>query len=417
MDLIGLVIKGRYKIIDELRKSFLSTTFIARDLKNNQICSVKIMHLEYSNADEFLTRFQREAYILTHLKNEHFVKAIESGEDNGIHFIITDFIDGQSLKYLLLTTGPFEPLQALNYAQQIADGLQSAYLLGIVHRDIKPQDIVINDRGIAKIIDFSLASGGYMDVITLTGSGTFIGTAYYIAPEQAESAHVADVRADLYSVAAILFEMLTGHPPFEGETAVDIVIKHMNEKVPSICQLRPELPHEVDLFMQKAMAKTPADRYSTPRGFIKALEQLQQCIEASLSDTPGLQEDNSLGHLKAVIKERVNKPASLLPQEQARLLVISNNQSITLSKDFMTIGRQDLTLGIYPDINLADKTVGRRHAYLRNYQGRYTIEDLNALHKTRLNSVILPPHEERTLKDGDVLRFGNVEVRFELYSE
>jgi serine/threonine-protein kinase len=253
----------------------------------------------------------------------------------------------------------------------------------------------------------------------------FMGTAYYIPPEQAESGRSADTRSDLYSVAAVLFEMLTGNPPFEGETAVDIVVKHMNEKVPSICRLRPDLPREMDLFMQKAMAKSPADRYSTPREFINALEQLQQRVQASLSDIQdpkdrqrGIDEQDlkkeQQSRLKAKPEDGLQKPTPSLPKKQARLLVVSSGQTIALSRDLMVVGRQDPVLGIFPEINLADKTVGRRHAYLRNQHGQYTVEDLNALNKTRLNGEILTPYEERALKDGDVLRFGSVEVRFEL---
>lgn len=235
-----------------------------------------------------------------------------------------------------------------------------------------------------------------------------MGTAYYISPEQAESGRSADTRSDLYSVATVLFEMLTSRPPFEGETAVDIVIKHMNENVPSICRLRPDLPLEMDTFMQKALAKSPADRFATPREFIVALEQLQERIQAlpeRVGRPGGDPGPGNGGYL--------NKPP-VAPQKEARILVISNGETIPLRGDLMVVGRKDPTLGIFPEINLPDKTVGRRHAYLRNQQGKYTVEDLNALNKTCLNGVILTPHEERTLKDGDVLRFGSVEVRFEL---
>jgi len=291
-----------------------------------------------------------------------------------------------------------------------------------VHRDIKPQNIVINSKDAVKITDFGLARS--RETVTLTQSNVFMGTAYYIPPEQAESGRSADTRSDLYSVAAVLFEMLTGNPPFEGETAVDIVVKHMNDKVPSICRVRPELPREVDLFMQKAMAKSPADRYSTPREFISALEQLQQRVQASLSELQDLKERHGeaseqvqrelAGHFRVTPEEGINKPTPPPPRKQARLLVATSGQAIALTRDLMVVGRQDPVLGIFPEINLADKTVGRRHAYLRNQHGQFTVEDLNALNKTRLNGEILSPYEERTLKDGDVLRFGSVEVRFEL---
>ncbi len=308
----------------------------------------------------------------------------------------------------MLEEGQMNPLRALNYTRQIAEGLEAAYKKGVVHRDIKPQNILINTRDMVKITDFGLARG--RDTVTLTQSNVFMGTAYYISPEQAESGRSADTRSDLYSVATVLFEMLTGRPPFEGETAVDIVIKHMNDKVPSICRIRHDLPPEMDYFMQKALAKTPVERYTTPQEFLAALEQLQERVQAMpKSATP------------APVPVTESRPLNAAPpravavtSREARVVVVSSGQSIPLTGELMVVGRQDPTIGNYPEVSLADKTVGRRHAYLHNKQGTYTVEDLNALNKTRLNGVILTPHEERTLKDGDILRFGSIEVRFEL---
>ena len=166
---------------------------------------------------------------------------------------------------------------------------------------------------------------------------------------------------------------------------------------------------EMDLFMQKALAKSPADRYPTPEEFIVALEQLQERIQA-MPPVPRVERPG--GSEQRPGNTGPQKP-SAAPQKEARIIVLSSGQAIPLKGELMVVGRQDPTLGIFPEINLADKTVGRRHAYLRNQQGTYTVEDLNALNKTRLNGVILTPHEERTLKDGDILRFGSVEVRFE----
>ncbi|HLG62911.1 MAG TPA: FHA domain-containing serine/threonine-protein kinase [Ktedonosporobacter sp.] len=404
-DMIGRVIKGRYKLIDERGRGSFATVYVARDRENNRIYAIKVMHIELSNEEELLARFQREAHILLNLNDPHVVRIIDYGNDNNTHYIVMDYIDGQSLKYHMLQEGQMDPLHALNYAHQIAEGLDAAYKQGVVHRDIKPQNILINSSDMVKITDFGLARS--RETVTLTQSNVFMGTAYYISPEQAESGRSADTRSDLYSVATVLFEMLTGRPPYEGETAVDIVIKHMNDKVPSACRLRPGLPIEVDYFMQKALAKSPSDRYATPREFIGALEQLQERIQAM----PPIERVARPGDVNG--KASQAKPAAAA-QKEARIIVIASGQSIPLNGDLMVVGRQDPTLGIFPEINLADKTVGRRHAYVRFQQGKYTVEDLNALNKTRLNGVILAPHEERALKDGDVIRFGSVEVRFEL---
>ena len=408
-DMLGRVINGKYKLIDERGRGSFATVYVARDTENNHIYAVKVMHLELSNDGEILARFQREAHIHLNLSDPHIARIVDYGNDSSMYYIVMEYIDGQNLKYHMLTHGPMEPLRALNYTRQIVEGLDTAYKQGVVHRDIKPQNILVNGKDVVKIVDFGLARS--RETVTLTQSNVFMGTAYYISPEQAESGRSADTRSDLYSVATVLFEMLTGSPPFEGETAVDIVIKHMNEKVPSICRIRPDLPMEMDTFMQKAMAKSPAERYATPQEFIAALDRLQERIQA-MPPSKRVPEPGYEQNLANVGNSAVKQVVA--PPKQARLIVISSGQPIPLNGELMVVGRQDPILGIFPEINLADKTVGRRHAYMRNQQGTYTVEDLNALNKTRLNGITLTPHEERTLKDGDILRFGSVEVRFEL---
>jgi serine/threonine-protein kinase len=402
-DMMGRVIKSRYKLIDERGRGSFATVYVARDLGDNRIYAVKVMHLDLADDGELLARFQREAHILLNLSDPHIVRIFDYGNDNTMNYIVMDYVDGQNLKYHMINQNQMDPLRAFNYAHQMAEGLDAAYKQGVVHRDIKPQNILINSKDMVKIADFGLARG--RETVTLTGSNVFMGTAYYIAPEQADNGRSADTRSDLYSVATVLFEMLTGQPPYKGDTAVDIVIKHMNDRIPSICRLRPDLPPEMDAFMQKALAKAPTDRFATPRDFIAALEQLQERIQQGPRvDRPPI---------PPVEKRDFIKPPVASPSREARIVVLSNGQTFPLKGEKMVVGREDPKIGI-PDIPLTDKTVGRQHAYLRNQQGTYTVEDLNALNKTRLNGVILAPSEERTLKDGDILRFGSVEVRFEL---
>ncbi|MDQ6659901.1 MAG: protein kinase, partial [Chloroflexota bacterium] len=383
-DMIGRVIKGRYKLIDELARGSFATVYVARDTENNRIYAVKIMHYELSNDGELLARFQREAHILLNLSDPHIVRCVDYGNDGNIPFIVMDYVDGHTLKYHMITLGQMEALQALNYTHQMVEGLDTAYKQGVIHRDIKPQNILINSKEVVKITDYGLARS--RETVTLTQSNVFMGTAYYIAPEQAESGRSADIRSDLYSVATVLFEMLTGTPPFEGETAVDIVIKHMNDKVPSICRIRPDLPTDMDIFFQKAMAKSPRDRYTTPQEFLAVLEQIQEGVQA-MPQLVGSKPAREQNKRHAGSAEKPNTA----PQKQGRLVVLSSGQTIPLNGELMVVGRQDPILGIFPEISLADKTVGRRHAYLRNQQGTFTVEDLNALNKTRLNGAILTP--------------------------
>src|SRR5260221_7662538 len=154
-DMIGRVIKGRYKLIDELGRGSFATVYIARDTKNNRIYAVKVMHIEFSDDGELLARFQREAHILLHLSDPHIVRIFDYGDENDIHYIVMDYIDGQNLKYHTLTHAPLEPFPALDHTSQTAARLDIPFKHRAVHRDIKPHNIVINSNDVAKITDFA----------------------------------------------------------------------------------------------------------------------------------------------------------------------------------------------------------------------------------------------------------------------
>jgi serine/threonine protein kinase len=383
--LLGRVIKGRYKLIDERGSGSFGEVYIARDLQSNYLYAAKVMHVDHAFDSELVERFKREAYILQNLNNPHIVRIVDYGNDDNTYFIIMNHIDGQNLKYYITTYGPMEPLRALNYILQVAEGLDAAYKRGVVHRDIKPQNILISNKGVVKIVDFGLSRS--KDSPTITQSDKFMGTAYYTAPEQVMSGHTADIRSDLYSLAVVLFETLAGYPPYTGNIVVDIILKHQSEEIPSICRLHQGLPPEMDAFLQKAMAKLPDARYQTPREFIAALEQVQQ---------------------------RIRGPMPALPQ--ARLVIISTGQTFVLSGTKLIVGREDPKHEIHPDIQIDDPTMtlGRKHARIMNARGTWTVEDHNSRNKTRLNGEVLLPYEPKPLKDGDILHFGRVGARFEL---
>jgi len=380
-EMIGRVINNRYKLLDERGSGNFGSVYIARDLQNNYLYAAKTLHPSYTEDNELLERFKREAYILQGLNDPHIVRIIDYGNDKDIYFIIMSHVDGQNLKYFMHNYGPMEPLRALNYVQQVAEGLDTAYKNGVVHRDIKPQNILVNNKGVVKIVDFGLSRG--RDTPTITQSDKFMGTVYYCAPEQIMSSHTADIRSDLYSLAVVLFELLTGHPPFDGRTAVEVIIKHQQEEVPSIRRFTPDLPL-LEPFLQRAMAKAPGTRYQTPREFIAALQRIQK------GDTA--------------------------PLPQPYLVFIANNRKVLLSGTEMVVGREDPKREIHPEIQIDDQTmtVGRQHARLINRQGGWMLEDRNSRNKTRLNGEVLPAYEPRPLKDGDIINFGRIEARFEL---
>lgn len=385
-DLVGREIKGRYRLIDERGSGNFGTVYIARDLLTNYLYAAKIMHIDYTDNNELVERFKREAFILYHLNDEHIVRIIDYGNEGDLYYIVLHHIDGQNLKHYIQHEGKIPPLRALDYVHQAAEGLNAAYKRGVVHRDIKPQNILINNKGVVKIADFGLSRS--KDMHTITGSDKFMGTAYYVAPEQVTNSHEADTRADLYSLTALLFEMLAGYPPYAGDRILDVVLKHARAEIPSICLLRPELPPEMDHFMQKALAKEPEARFQSPTEYIAAIEQLQRLLRGEVGAS----------------------------QKQACLLLLENGEVFPLYGSKLLIGREDPKREIHPDITLNDeqRTVGRIHASLSCQQGQWGIEDRNSRNGTRLNGEVLVPYERRPLKDGDQLRFGRVEARFEL---
>lgn len=387
-DLVGREIKGRYRLIDERGSGNFGTVYIARDLVTNYLYAAKIMRIDHTDDNELVERFKREAFILYNLNDEHIVRVVDYGNEGLLYFIVMHHIDGQNLKYYMQHYGPMEPLRALDYVHQVTEGLNAAYKRGVVHRDLKPQNILINNKGVVKIADFGLSRS--KDMHTITQGDKFMGTAYYVAPEQIASSHAVDTRADLYSLTAVLFEMMTGNPPYTGGGALDIILMHTRADIPSLCRLRPELPPEMDTFLQKALAKAPDARYQSPAEYITALEQLRDCIRGEIA------------------------PA----QQDARLVLLDGSQVFTLQGTKLLVGREDPRREIHPDVLINDesKTVGRIHACLTCQQGQWSIEDRNSRNKTRLNGDILAPYEPHALKNGDLLRFGRIEARFELRS-
>lgn len=257
-NLLGHLIDDRYKLIDERGSGTFASVYITRDTKDNHLYSIKILRLEEQPDDaEVIARFQREAFILQQLSDPHIVRIFDYGKDETLYYIVMDYIDGKTLREHMLPQQPMDLMRAMNYAQQIAEGLDATYKRGIVHRDLKPQNILINRRDVVKIVDFGLARG---NMPTLTDVSAFMGTAFYISPEQVDNAHNTDIRADLYALTVILFEMLVGRPPFTGQSILDVLLLHNSAPVPLASHLRRDLPPDIDTLIQKGMAKLPSER-------------------------------------------------------------------------------------------------------------------------------------------------------------
>ncbi len=391
--MIGRVVHGRYKLIDERGNGSMAVVYVARDMQTNRIYAVKVLNRKAASDAELLQRFWREFDLLKQLTGPHVIRPVAWGEERDAHYIVMDYVDGHTLKHLVETAGPFPPPQALDITHQVALGLESAAERGIVHRDVKPQNILLTVDNVVKLTDFGLARSHTSPPITI--SNVFLGTPYYVAPEQADNGRSADTRSDLYSLGCVFFELITGRVPYEGDTAVDVVVQHLRAPIPSACALRPELPLDYDAFVQRALSKQPAQRFQSAREFIAGLDRLREVTPAGPSAS-----------------------ASSSTQIMPRLASLPSGHTFMILKPEMIIGRSDPQKGIFPDIDLApldtQHTVSRKHARLLARDERYFVEDLNAFNKTRLNGVALTPNQEREIQEGDIIRLGNVELRFEV---
>jgi serine/threonine-protein kinase len=253
--------------------------------------------------------------------------------------------------------------------------------------------------GTVKLTDFGLARGNESKDITVTGF--FVGTPFYVAPEQVEDSRKVDSRADLYSLGCVFFELLTGRVPYDGEHAWDVVMKHLNGAIPQVTALRPELPPTFNAFFQRALAKRPEQRFQTPDEFVAAADALLGPDRAGTRASPS-------GQLAG---------GDLAVRGVSVFVSTTSEQVFPLTAADMIIGRSDAARGVFPAIDLLpldpSQTVSRRHARFTRRDGRCYIEDLNAYNRTRLNGEQLVPHQDVELHDGDTLRLGNIDLRFE----
>src|SRR5881392_3050261 len=273
--LIDSVFDARYRIIRKLCAGGMANVYLAEDQELGRRVAIKILDDRHAADDSFIERFRREAKNAASLSHPNIVSIYDRGEAEGTYYIAMEYLSGRSLKELIVGRGPTPMRIALDYARQILAALGFAHRHGIVHRDIKPHNVVVDADGRLKVTDFGIARSGASQ---MTEVGSIIGTAQYLSPEQARGAPV-DQTSDLYSVGVVLYELLTGQVPFTGETPLEIAMKHLSEVPKPPSELRPEVPHDLDLVVLRALAKDPADRYPTA-------EQMDADLERVLKGMP-----------------------------------------------------------------------------------------------------------------------------------
>jgi eukaryotic-like serine/threonine-protein kinase len=282
--LINTLFDGRYRILRKLGSGGMANVYLAEDEELGRRVAIKILNDRYANDDLFIERFRREAKSAAGLSHPNIVSIYDRGEAEGTYYIAMEVIEGRSLKELIMTRGALPIGVAITNEKQLLEALRFAHRHGIIHRDIKPHNVLVSaDQQVKaneprlKVTDFGIARHGPSQ---MTEAGSIMGTAQYLSPEQARGAPVT-AASDLYSAGIVLYEMLTGKVPFTGDSAIEIAMKHVNELPAPPSALRPEISPELDQVVLRSLAKDPADRYQTAEEFIEDLERVEAGLPIS----------------------------------------------------------------------------------------------------------------------------------------
>jgi eukaryotic-like serine/threonine-protein kinase len=268
------LIAERYELVELVGTGGMSSVYKAHDRLLERNVALKVLHPHYGDDDEYVERFRREARAVAQLSHPSIVTVIDRGADDGRQYIVFEYVDGENLKQLLERTGPLPVRRAIEVGLEIAEALAFAHAHGLVHRDVKPQNVLLTPDGEAKVTDFGIARS--LDVEHgVTQTGTVLGTSNYISPEQAGGKPVTPA-TDVYSLGVVLFELLTGDVPFPGENFVAVAMKHINEPVPDLASLRPDAPPRLVAAVERALEKDPRRRF---RSMNELAQELRRCLD------------------------------------------------------------------------------------------------------------------------------------------
>ncbi|WHZ59783.1 Stk1 family PASTA domain-containing Ser/Thr kinase [Metabacillus hrfriensis] len=270
--LIGKRLSGRYKILRVIGGGGMANVYLARDMILDRDVAMKVLRFDFSNDDEFIKRFRREAQSATSLAHPNIVSIFDVGEEDGIYYIVMEYVEGNTLKQYIQQYAPLHPREALNIMEQIVSAIAHAHENHIVHRDIKPHNILIDPHGNVKVTDFGIAMA--LSSTTITQTNSVLGSVHYLSPEQARGG-MANKKSDIYSLGIVLFELLTGRLPFDGESAISIALKHLQSETPSAKRWNATIPQSVENIILKAMAKDTFHRY-------ESAEEMEEDITSAL---------------------------------------------------------------------------------------------------------------------------------------
>lgn len=314
----GQKINDRYEIIKSIGEGGMANVYLAKDTILDRQVAVKVLRGDLSTDEKFIRRFQREALSVSNLSHPNIVEVYDVGEEDGQYYIVMEYIEGKTLKQLLNKRGALTLPEVIDIMTQLTDGLSHAHEAYIIHRDIKPQNIMIEDNGTIKITDFGIAMA--VNATQFTQTNSVMGTVHYLPPEQANGKG-ATVKSDIYSLGILMYELLTGSVPFKGDNAVEIALKHMKEKLPSIRKQNPLIPQSVENIVIKACAKNPRNRYDTVKemheDLVTAMERENEKKIVFEYPENDLDEPkvNTVSKPKKVVDKPTNEEEKLLDKE------------------------------------------------------------------------------------------------------
>jgi eukaryotic-like serine/threonine-protein kinase len=274
---LGTTIDGRYRVLSRLGSGGMADVFLAEDEQLGRKIALKLLHRRFSEDPGFVERFRREAQSAAGLQHPNVVGVYDRGAFDGTYYIAMEYLPGRSLKQVIRDEAPLDPVRSIDIAIQILKAARFAHRHGVIHRDLKPHNVIVDDNGHVKVTDFGIARAGASD---MTETGSIMGTAQYLSPEQAQG-HAVSASSDLYAVAVVLYEMLTGHVPFDADSAVTIALKHVSEAPTSPARINPSIPAPLEQVVMWALNKNPTDRPKDADQFISALEAARSSIVTS----------------------------------------------------------------------------------------------------------------------------------------
>ncbi|WP_339316598.1 Stk1 family PASTA domain-containing Ser/Thr kinase [Oceanobacillus sp. FSL W7-1304] len=332
----GHLLNERYKIIEKIGGGGMANVFLARDTILNRDVAVKALRMEYIHDEEFIARFDREAQSATSLSHPNIVNIFDVGEEDQVLYMVMEYVDGMTLKEYIQNNGPIDVRVALDIMKQLISAIAHAHANDIVHRDIKPQNILINSFGQVKVTDFGIAIA--LSATSLTQTNSILGSVHYLSPEQARGG-MATKKSDIYSIGIVLYELLTGKLPFSGQSPVSIALKHLQTNTPSVRRFNQDIPQSVENIVLKATAKDPFHRYEN-------IYELEEAIENALHP------------------DKLNEPLYAPPVEvgeETKAIPIITDQQIEEDMDQATLVHQfDDGTKNYPEDHPAEKNAGKK---------------------------------------------------------